>query len=162
MIIVGVIICIICTVGGYMIRQTYLFGETKDGFVIRQRVNAGTPVTLAYTHSVQKTMVYEYLEVNKKEDGFILKSTKYQSLGAGLPFTPETGTLKKEDGWFVIEDIDKPYPDLAIRNGVTNEGHLTVDGTEYALADITPLGGELYLYVAPLYKSFYMKKEIRS
>ncbi|MDY6083800.1 MAG: DUF1850 domain-containing protein [Dialister sp.] len=162
MIVIGVIVCLICTVGGYMIRQTYLFGETKDGFIIRQRVNAGTPVTLAYHHSVQKTMVYEYLEVNRLEDGFILKSTKYQSLGAGLPFTPESGTLRREGEWFIIDDINKPYPTLSIRNGVTNEGHITIGDTDYALSDVVPLGKELYLYVAPLYKSFYLKKEIRS
>lgn len=53
---------------------------------MRQRVDAGTPVTLSYHHSVQKTMIYEYLEVNKIANGFVLKSTKYQSMGWGFLF----------------------------------------------------------------------------
>lgn len=160
--IVGIAVGLICTVGGYMIRQPYLFGETAEGFVIRQRVEGGTPVTLSYTHSVQKTMVYEYFTVNQMEDGFILQSTKYRSLGAGLPFTPGSGTFRKENGWFIIEGIHKPVPEFSFRNGVTNEAHLTVGDRDYALAEQMPLGKELHLYVAPLYKAFYMKKEIRS
>ena len=56
---------------GYYIRTPYLYGQTSDGFLIRQEVEAGTPVTLAYRHSVQKTMIYEYLAVNETEDGLI-------------------------------------------------------------------------------------------
>ena len=70
--------------------------KTSDGFIIRQRVEAGTPVTLVYRHSVQKTMIYEYLEVNKATEGFVLKSTKYQSLGVGLPFSQGDGDSGKK------------------------------------------------------------------
>ena len=55
-----------------------------------------------------------------------------------------------------------PYPELSIRNGVTNEEKVYVGDTEYDLASLMPLGKELHLYVAPLYQVLYKKKEIRS
>lgn len=161
-IIFGIIVGLVATVGGWLIRQTYVFGQTADGIIFRQKVEAGTPVTLTYHHSVQKTMIYEYLEVNKITDGFVLKSTKYQSMGVGLPFSADEGHFREEDGWFILDDINRNFPELSLRNGVTNHGTLTIGDTDYDLDSMVPLGKELKLYVAPLYKGWYMKKEIRS
>lgn len=85
-IIIGIIVALVTGIGGWYIRMPFLFAQTSDGIIFRQRVDAGTPVTLAYRHSVQKTMIYEYLEVNQIANGFVLKSTKYQSMGWGFPF----------------------------------------------------------------------------
>ena len=63
---------------------------------------------------------------------------------------------------FILDDINRNYPELSIRNGVTNHGVLTVGDKDYNLDEMVPLGKELKLYVAPLYKGWYMKKEIRS
>lgn len=51
---VGIVITVCIAIFGYYIRTPYLYGQTSDGFLIRQEVEAGTPVTLAYRHSVQK------------------------------------------------------------------------------------------------------------
>lgn len=162
LIVFGMIVCAIVTVGGWFVRQDYLFGQTADGFIIRQRVRPGTPVTLVYRHSVQKTMIHEYLEVNDMATGLVLKSTKYQSMGVGLPFSKDDGDFREEDGWFILDNMNRPYPELSIRNGVTNEEKVYVGDTEYDLASLMPLGKELHLYVAPLYQVLYKKKEIRS
>lgn len=159
---IGIIVTIFIAVFGYYIRTPYLYGQTSDGFLIKQEVEAGTPITLAYRHSVQKTMIYEYLVVNSTEDGLILKSTKYQSMGVGLPFSKEDGEFRQEGEWFIMDKMDRPYPELSIRNGVTNEEHITVGDTDYDLTKLMPLEKELHLYVAPLWKAYWMKKEIRS
>ena len=158
----GIIITIGIAVFGYYIRTPYLYGQTEDGFIIRREVEAGTPVTLVFRHSVQKTMIYEYLVVNDSEDGLVLKSTKYQSMGVGLPFSKEDGEFRREGDWFILDKIDRKYPDLSIRNGVTNDERVIVGGHEYVLSDLMPLGKELHIYVAPLWKGYWMKKEIRS
>lgn len=159
---IGIILMIILTAIGYYIRTPYLYGQTADGFVIREKVEAGTPVTLSYRHSVQKTMVYEYLVVNQTEDGLILKSTKYQSFGVGLPFSKEDGSFRQEGDWFIMENMNRAYPSLSIRNGVINEEHITVGEKDYDLKALMPIEKELHLYVAPLWKGYWMKKEIRS
>ena len=161
-IIIGIIVALVTGIGGWYIRMPFLFAQTSDGIIFRQRVDAGTPVTLAYRHSVQKTMIYEYLEVNQIANGFVLKSTKYQSMGVGLPFSADEGKFREEDGWFILDNMNRPYPELSIRNGVTNEEKVYVGDTEYDLASLMPLGKELHLYVAPLYQVLYKKKEIRS
>ena len=158
----GIIITIGIAVFGYYIRTPYLYGQTEDGFIIRREVEAGTPVTLAYRHSVQKTMIYEYLAVNDSEDGLVLQSTKYQSLGVGLPFSKEEGEFRREGEWFILDKINRKYPDLSIRNGVTNDERVIVGGHEYVLSELMPVGKELHIYVAPLWKGYWMKKEIRS
>ncbi len=158
----GIIITVGIAVFGYYIRTPYLYGQTEDGFIIRREVEAGTPVTLAYRHSVQKTMIYEYLAVNDSEDGLVLQSTKYQSLGVGLPFSKEEGEFRREGEWFILDKINRKYPDLSIRNGVTNDERVIVGGHEYVLSELMPVGKELHIYVAPLWKGYWMKKEIRS
>ena len=158
----GIIITVGIAVFGYYIRTPYLYGQTEDGFIIRHEVEAGTPVTLAYQHSVQKTMIYEYLAVNDSEDGLVLQSTKYQSLGVGLPFSKEEGEFRREGEWFILDKINRKYPDLSIRNGVTNDERVIVGGHEYVLSELMPVGKELHIYVAPLWKGYWMKKEIRS
>lgn len=159
---VGLVLMAGLAIFGYYIRTPYLYGQTADGFLIRQEVEAGTPVTLSYRHSVQKTMVYEYLAVNETEDGLILKSTKYQSFGVGLPFSKEDGDFHQDGEWFVLENMNRKYPSLSIRNGVTNEEHITVGDVDYDLKALMPIEKELHLYVAPLWKGYWMKKEIRS
>lgn len=158
----GIIITIGIAIFGYYIRTPYLYGQTEDGFIIRREVEAGTPVTLAYRHSVQKTMIYEYLAVNDSEDGLVLQSTKYQSLGVGLPFSKEEGEFRREGEWFILDKINRKYPNLSIRNGVTNDERVIVGGHEYVLSELVPVGKELHIYVAPLWKGYWMKKEIRS
>lgn len=158
----GIIITVGIAVFGYYIRTPYLYGQTEDGFIIRHEVEAGTPVTLAYRHSVQKTMIYEYLAVNDSEDGLVLQSTKYQSLGVGLPFSKEEGEFRREGEWFILDKINRKYPNLSIRNGVTNDERVIVGGHEYVLSELMPVGKELHIYVAPLWKGYWMKKEIRS
>lgn len=162
LIIFGFIVCVFIIIVGNKMKQTYFFAQTSDGFIIRQRVERGTPVQLVYRHSVQKTMIYENLVVNDWEDGLILKSTKYQSMGVGLPFSAEEGDFREEDGWFILDNINRRYPEISIRDGVTNHEKIIVGDTEYNLDELVPLGKEVRLYVAPFYKQWYMKKTIRS
>lgn len=143
----------------YIASRPCLFGETRDGFLFVKAVSAGTPVTLRYRHSVMRTEVWEYLEVNEKSDGLVAVSTKYQSYGAGLPSLVGQGDFRREGDWFIL-DIHRDFPTLSLRNGVTNEGVLTVGDASYKLYEDMPLGSELYLYVCPLWKGWELRKEI--
>lgn len=154
----GIIVGLVTSIGGWILKLPYVYATTKDGLVFKEKVEAFTPVTLAYTHSVQKTMIYEYLEVNQTTDGFVLKSTKYQSMGVGLPFSKEDGDFREENGWFILDNMNRRYPKLSLRNGVTNHGTLTIGNKTWQLDEVAPLGEEITLKVAPLYEEWYMKK----
>lgn len=158
--ILAMVLILVIASAAWFLTQPFLFGQTKNGFIFIQYAPAGTPVTLCYRHSVMKTQLWEYLFVNENADGLIMKSTKYQSYGAGLPCLTDQGNFKKVDGWFVLDDVNRPFPTLSIRNGVTNNGVLTVGDKSYDLPALMPLGTELHMYVAPLWKGCWMKKEI--
>ena len=142
----------------YFVSEPYLFGQTKDGWIFVTKAVPGLPVKWEYRHSVMKTHVEEYLAVNETADGLILHATKYQSMGVGLPFSEGDGHFRQEGDWFIMDDMERSYPTLSLRNGVSNDGVLTVGDVSYHLANLMPLGSELYLYVTPLYKGYWMKK----
>ena len=149
---------ILAGIAAYFLSCPYLFGQTKDGWLFVTRVRPGFPIKWEYRHSVMKTHIEEYLAVNEAADGLILHATKYQSFGVGLPFWEGDGHFRQEGQWFIMDDMERPYPTLSFRNGVSNDGVITVGETSYRLAELMPLGSELYLYVAPLYKGYWMKK----
>ena len=72
------------------------------------------------------------------------------------------GEFRQEGEWFIMDKMNRRCPELSIRNGVTNDEHIIVGDKDYALAELMPLEKELHLYVAPLWKAYWMKKEIRS
>lgn len=148
----------IIATGLVIMTRPFIFGETAKGFLFIRMAEPGMAVTLSYRHSVMKTPIEEYLVVNDAADGFTLKGTRYQSQGVGLPFLASEGKFREEGGWFYLTDMNRSYPTLSIRNGVSNNGVLTVGDTKYVLPDLMPLGSELHMYVCPLYKGLLMKK----
>jgi hypothetical protein len=119
------------------------------------------PVTLAYRHSVMKTPIEENLYVNNAVNGLVLKSTKYQSLGVGLPFLASDGQFRQEGPWFIMDNMNRQYPTLSLRNGVSNNGVIRVGNKSYTLTEYMPLESELYVYVCPLYQGLFKEKTFR-
>lgn len=158
---IGIAVLVLALAAGFMLTRPYIFGQTRDGFLFIQRAEPGMPITWKYRHSIMKTMVWEYLEVNPAADGILATSTKYQSYGAGLPSLTSQGKFHQEGDWFILDDVDRNFPSLSIRNGVINNSTLTVGNTDYHLPDLMPLGSELHMYVAPLYKGYFLKKEMK-
>ena len=72
--------------------------------------------SLRYTHSVEKTPVIESFRIldNGK---LLLFSTAYKSYGVGLPSLPEEGTLSVSDGWLLLENLHREYPEIKLRVG---------------------------------------------
>ena len=94
----------------YILHLPFIFGQTATGFIFIQRAYAHMPVTLAYRHSVMKTPIEENLYVNNAVNGLVLKSTKYQSLGVGLPFLASDGQFRQEGPWFIMDNMNRQYP----------------------------------------------------
>lgn len=95
-------------------------------------VDDGTTVTLAYTHSVEKTPVEDQYTV----DDTTLDNTRmrFKSYGWGLP---ANANVTLDDGWFVY-DPDRRYDHITIQTGAIAGHELHVDDNTYdlvALAD---------------------------
>lgn len=97
-------------------------------------VDEGSNVTLAYTHSVEKTPVRDVYAVN----GTRLEMTemRFRSYGWGLPAGE---AVRSEDGWFVF-DPDRATDELYVTPGDVAGHRLVVDGESHDLYGLT--GGD--------------------
>ncbi len=108
--------------------------------------------SIHFIHSVQKTPVLENLHVNEQQDGFVLDSTKYQSFGVGLPFLASEGSFHEEGDYLVLDGMQRSFPSLSLRPGIGTELTLWIQGKEYRLYELVPIGSRVDLDLAPYYK----------
>ena len=101
----------------------------------------GLPITLEFTHSVQKTPVIEELAFDAGE--FVLLRTRYKSLGVGLPFDAGDGNFRREGDWFIMDDMTRRFKSLELRTGKGTRLKITVGGREYQLYKKFPLGTKI-------------------
>lgn len=97
--------------------------------------------SLRHIHSVMKTPVLDSYEVVGRRH-FVQTETRYRSLGAGLP-SSGIGEFRREEGWFVRENLDGTLPRITIRVGRFSNQVLTVQGREIRLADLDTPGKPL-------------------
>ena len=93
-------------------------------------VEEGTPVTLAYTHSVERSPVEEVYTVS----GTQLDQTRmrFRSYGWGLPAREDVELI---DGWFVF-DPDRSYDEVVVSTGAIAGHELRVGDTTYDLVEL--------------------------
>lgn len=112
--------------------QTLVVERVDTGeSVIQTSVEQGTLVALEYTHSVEKTRVYDAYRVN----GTTLENTRmeFESYGWGLP---ATANVTHEDGMFVY-DPPGQYEQLQVAPGKIADHTLIVGETRYDLVERT-------------------------
>ncbi len=99
--------------------------------VIETPVEQGTLVALEYTHSVEKTRVYDAYRVT----GTSLENTRmeFESYGWGLP---ATANVTRENGTFVYDPPGR-YEQFQVSPGSIANHTLIVGDTRYDLVDRT-------------------------
>ena len=103
------------------------------------------PLTIKFTHSVQKTPVIEELQFRNGE--FVLLRTKYKSQGVGLPFDAGDGKFYRDGEWFIFDDMDRHFKNLELRTGKGTRLKITLNGREYELYKIFPLGTKIVVKI---------------
>ncbi|MFC5368875.1 DUF1850 domain-containing protein [Salinirubrum litoreum] len=108
--------------------QTLVVERVDTGeVVVSQPVEQGDRVALVYTHSVEKTRVYDGYTVR---DGYLeLTRMEFESYGWGLP---TDANVTREDGVFVY-DPPGTAEDLYVKPGRIAGHRLLVDDREYDL-----------------------------
>ena len=99
------------------------------------------PLTIKFTHSVQKTPVIEELRFQGGE--FVLIRTKYKSQGVGLPFDAGDGKFYRDGDWFVFDDMNRRFKNLDLRTGKGTNLTVTLNGRDYPLYKKFPLGTKI-------------------
>ena len=91
--------------------------------------------SVKYTHSVERTPVWETYSV--KKDEIILEETIFQSYGAGLPATSPYDFDIVEDG-FRLYNIDQVMTNLIYRTGAVRANHeLLIGDKSYPFLDFS-------------------------
>lgn len=155
----GYLLCLLLFVLSPVLLQPWLFLYGGGTRLLDRPVQAGTAVTIRFIHSVQKTPVWEYLSVNDQADGFCLHKTKYQSFGVGLPFMESDGTFRHEGDYFIMDHMERHFPQLHLRTGVGTQLTVTIDDTTCPVYQYLPDGSAVDIRVAPLYQ--YMRDMVR-
>lgn len=99
------------------------------------------PLTIEFTHSVQKTPVIEELELQNGE--FVLLRTKYKSFGVGLPFDAGDGTFYRDGNWFIMDNMNRHIPNLELRTGKGTKLTITLNGRRFELYKKFPPGTKI-------------------
>ena len=120
--------------------QPKIFVGTHSKTVFVANAQENLPVTIKFTHSVQKTPVIEELEYQNGE--FILRRTKYKSQGVGLPFDNADGTFHRDGEWFIF-DMNRHFKDLELRTGKCTNLTIIINGQPFELYKIFPIGTKI-------------------
>ena len=120
--------------------RTLVVADAESGDrLLEISVDEGDEVTLAYTHSVEKTPVEDVYVV----DGTELRMDRmvFHSYGAGLPATEP---VERTDEGFVVTGTDS-YEQVTVAPGSVAGHELVVDGERYDLVDRSD--GSVVVYV---------------
>lgn len=110
-------------------------GETKAIIPFK----TGDTLLYTYRHSVERTLVEEYIELSPPL--FVVTHTRMKSFGAGLPTELGAGFTLQDD-WYVLK-LNRELPKLAFRTGFTEQS-LQING-QYIGYDQFPTGTEIEL-----------------
>lgn len=141
---------------GNVLSQPCLFVMAAGEIAAITPAYKGTPVSIRFIHSVQKTPVLENLAVAADGQGLLLHSTKYQSFGVGLPFLASEGSFHEEGDYFVFDHMERYFPKLTLRTGVGTKLTLYLRGREYPLYEKYPPGTAIDIFVSPFGKGMLL------
>lgn len=88
--------------------------------------------TLSYIHSVQKTPVYEFFEIDE-QNRLILVETSFSSLGVGLPYTEENGSFESRNGKFQLTGLSREFTTIPLRVSPIPKHSITVGNDTFSL-----------------------------
>lgn len=139
----------------YFLQTPYLFifvGEEK--LLTVRPIQQEEIFKTRFIHSVQKTPIEEFFTINKQGNGFILKRTRYQSFGVGLPFLQSDGNFRREGNFFIMDNMNRDIQILSLRTGLKTELTLTFTNKTFRLYDMLAVGEKITLKILPLYEIF--------
>jgi len=117
--------------GATTTEQTLVVTDTSEKELLSVRVESGTEIIIAYTHSVEQTLVRDIYVVDN--GGFIMTRMEFSSFGAGLPAQAD---VTVQDGRYVYEPAGQRHEQLRVTTGFIADHDLVVDGERYDLASM--------------------------
>ena len=133
--IIFIIMILILTVFKIFLKPQYLLIiEDKTNKKNYEFILKNKKFSLGYTHSVMKTEAEEIF-ITDNNDKIKLIRTEYKSYGVGLPFLPEEGKMKVENGKFIL-DMEREFKNISMVISPIGKHYLKIDGKKYMLSGI--------------------------
>lgn len=130
-------ISLITFIGIYLflsnVHVMYAIDEDGD-ILISKQVNADTTFSSEYIHSVVKCPIIEIHEVNEQGEMVLMESWNC-SFGAGIETqAPPGATDELEDGFYVIDNINKVLTEILYHPVGMSDQILTIDDQEWNIS----------------------------
>lgn len=133
--IIFIIMILILTVFKIFLKPQYLLViEDKTNKKNYEFILKNEKFSLGYTHSVMKTEAEEIFVTDDNEKIKLIR-TEYKSYGVGLPFLPEEGKMKVENGKFIL-DMEREFKNISMVISPIGKHYLKIDGKKYMLSGI--------------------------
>lgn len=143
----GVLIILLFLGFFILTRPALIFEDRKGEILYLLPLFQGGAFHTVYIHSVEKTPVLEYFQVEGRV--ILLKKTAFSSYGAGLPL--HWNGFQQEGGSFVVQDINTQFSTIHFRVSGTPDQYLVGDGREILFQDLALQGERLSIRGGPLY-----------
>ncbi|MBN2394846.1 MAG: DUF1850 domain-containing protein [Candidatus Atribacteria bacterium] len=136
-IILGIFIILTLFFYLYKIQVISICNNSNNQLILLDKISPGKQFLFEYNHSVSKTTVWEFFEVNRDYQ-LILVETDFLDHGAGLPYTSFGDEIfVHEDGKFKIKNMNrKIYLPLYYRVGKSSKNHFHYENKDYNLSEI--------------------------
>ena len=133
--IIFIIMILILTVFKIFLKPQYLLViEDKTNKKNYEFILKNKKFSLGYTHSVMKTEAEEIFTTDENKKIKLIR-TEYKSYGVGLPFLPEEGKMKIENGKFILE-MEREFKNISMVISPIGKHYLKIDEKKYMLSEI--------------------------
>ena len=133
--IIFTVVILILTVFKIFLKPQYLLViEDKTNKKNYEFILKNKKFSLGYTHSVMKTEAEEIFTTDENKKIKLIR-TEYKSYGVGLPFLPEEGKMKVENGKFIL-DMEREFKNISMVISPIGKHYLKIDGKKYMLSEI--------------------------
>jgi len=131
LIILIVILLVICSIGK---QKVLVLKDVEEG--LEHRIVAPDRMfILSFIHSVHHTPVHEVFYI-REDNTLVMKEVRYRSLGVGMPYDYENGTLENIDGEFVLK-FDREFGVINMIVSPIPQHTITVGDKTYPLLEFT-------------------------
>lgn len=128
----AVLIAAAVLAGGAFNRDLLVVRDAKTGQTLEiGPISEGETFELDFIHSVDKLPVQDLFVC--RNGTLVLERTRCLSFGAGLGYTGQ-GELKGENGWNIIDHMDRRVGTLPLRVGTIADHTIAYRGEEFHLA----------------------------
>lgn len=140
--VVAVIFTILIMVGFFhqqdKVQQLVMKNNYTDEVYLTEPLGVDGIFSVSYTHSVNKSMVEEYYQL--QEQNLTLIKARYHHFGAGVAteIPPEQEFYYDEDGYMVIDNINYPLSSLVYKVGTVSDHILHIGEQTWHLKDLAP------------------------